>query len=174
MFTQRIRWIPHIVQNFVSGSNVVYAHMLFEQRLLEQSKFPKRPDIGGRAFVVTDPNPPIHFSDLYTVLEQCAYSRLQYHVGFPPELPIPLCMLTPPLFAASSTHTLLDDSVARAAPEDGGLGYRPPITTAEGLCMQVLEFNRNLEQTGREGMQDGVSSVKEAIEMAAVPAPKKL
>lgn len=46
------------------------AHLLYEQRLLELSADASNgtPDIGGQAFNVSDPNPPISFGDMYTAL----------------------------------------------------------------------------------------------------------
>ncbi|KAF2103492.1 NAD(P)-binding protein [Rhizodiscina lignyota] len=191
------QWIDHIIQNFISVSNAVLAHLLYEKRLIDLEKSSNLPDIGGRAFIVTDPNPAIRFGDIYTLLPLTAlskpkffrippitlfvmshlvegYSRLQYYLNWLPEIEQPLCMLTPALFSASCVHTVLDDSAARAAPEAGGLGYRAPVTTAEGLCMQVLEFNKNLENIGSAGIEGGASGVKGAVEKVAVAAPKKM
>jgi hypothetical protein len=181
----------------VSASNVVLAHLLYERRLITLEKPSKLPDIGGRFFNVTDPNPAIRFQDLYLTLEQNAdskpkftlvpplpfflmsylievYDRAVYFFTILPELPQPLCMLTPALFGASNVHAVIDDSVARKAPEEGGLGYRAPMTTADGLCTQVLEFNRTLKETGKDALDDEAKTPKAKIERAAIPAPKKI
>ncbi|KAI5119375.1 hypothetical protein M0805_001051 [Coniferiporia weirii] len=59
-----------------------------------------------------------------------------------PRLPGDLLNLQPSLFALVCVHMLFDDSRARAAPTDGGLGYAPRWTTLQGLCTLVDEFER--------------------------------
>ncbi|KAJ7432885.1 3-beta hydroxysteroid dehydrogenase/isomerase family-domain-containing protein [Mycena galericulata] len=61
-------WIHSVVQNFVYVENVAVAHLLYEQRLIGLSDGGKDPDIGGQAFIVTDPGPPSTYSDVYTTL----------------------------------------------------------------------------------------------------------
>ena len=61
-----------MIQNFVNAENVSIAHLLYEQRLVSPATSDKdktsKVDIGGQSFVVTDPNPPITFSDMYLLL----------------------------------------------------------------------------------------------------------
>ncbi|KAF7136774.1 hypothetical protein CNMCM5793_006243 [Aspergillus hiratsukae] len=87
-------------------------------------------------------------------------------------------MLQPGLFAVSDVHTFADDSRARRAPADGGLGYVAPITTLEGMCKQVLEWNRSV---GKESVAavavrgKGVVSVsEEGVDVNLVVPSKKL
>jgi hypothetical protein len=57
-------------QSFVYVENCSLAHLLYEQRLLELADNASNglPDIGGQAFNISDPNPPIAFGDMYTAL----------------------------------------------------------------------------------------------------------
>ncbi|KAJ7625003.1 hypothetical protein DFH06DRAFT_1229551 [Mycena polygramma] len=61
-------WMNSVVQNFTYVENAAVAHLLYEQRLIELSEGSKNPDIGGQAFVVTDPGPPPTYGDIYFVL----------------------------------------------------------------------------------------------------------
>lgn len=75
-----------------------------------------------------------------------SYALLQYRY-FPrilPPVPKSLVQLQPALFAVSNAHTIADDSRARLAPEKGGLGYAAPVTTLDGMCMEVGAWNRNV------------------------------
>lgn len=60
-------WIPDTVQHFVYVENCSLAHLCYEQCLLEP-RSAGQPDIGGRAFNVTDDGPPIAYRDAYAVL----------------------------------------------------------------------------------------------------------
>ncbi|PWY76280.1 NAD(P)-binding protein [Aspergillus heteromorphus CBS 117.55] len=161
-------WLYPIIQNFVNAENVSLAHLLYEQRLLEHAANPtSRPNCGGQAFVVTDPNPAISFADFYLLL--CTLSKTP--VAFPPVPAIPFLLLSylvewyallqriylpwllppvsgdlaqmqPALFAISTVHVVVDDGRARRAPEEGGLGYNPPISTLYGLCKELGDWNR--------------------------------
>lgn len=50
--------------------NCALAHLLYEQRILDFERHGPAVaiDIGGQAFNITDPNPPVTFGDVYTVL----------------------------------------------------------------------------------------------------------
>ncbi|KAJ5157415.1 uncharacterized protein N7482_008515 [Penicillium canariense] len=160
-------WLAPVIQSFVNAENVSLAHLLYEQRLLEQSQPSSNlPNTGGQAFVVTDPNPAISFGDIYTLLDTLAKTP----VSFPTLQPAPLLLLAylveayvyvqhallpwllprltgdvvqiqPSLFAISDVFCVADDSRARRAPEEGGLGYRPEITTLQGMCKQLVDWN---------------------------------
>lgn len=59
------------MQPFVHGANVALAHLYHEAALLAAvptASSRPRVAIGGRPFVVTDPNPPIAYADLYTAI----------------------------------------------------------------------------------------------------------
>ncbi|KAI0674502.1 NAD-P-binding protein [Trametes maxima] len=50
--------------------------------------------------------------------------------------------LQPSMWALTQVHLIFDDSRARAAPEDGGLGYNGRVTTMEGMCKVASEHVR--------------------------------
>ena len=160
-----------MIQNFVNAENVSLAHLLYEQHLISstQKESTDDNDIGGQSFVVTDPNPPVTFSDIYLLLTTLSktpmhfdlvpaiplfllsylvesYALLQYRYlpRILPPVPKSLVQLQPALFAVSNAHTIVDDSRARLAPEKGGLGYSAPVNTLDGMCMEVGAWNRNV------------------------------
>ncbi|KAI0431021.1 NAD(P)-binding protein [Xylaria sp. FL1042] len=57
-------WVSHIVQSFVHGANVAVAHLQHEAVLASEDAA----RYSGKPFVVTDPNPPITYEDLYTAI----------------------------------------------------------------------------------------------------------
>lgn len=160
-----VTWIPHVVQNFVSGRNVALAHLQFEAALSR----PSMPPCSGRPFNITDPNPPVPFGNLYDAANDLSGSKVK--VVFPPpvfllltahlieawclllaRIPFltrlglkepgqPLVMLQPSVFTAAS-HAIVDDSAARKTVENGGLGYKGVCTTIDGFCEQMLDWSR--------------------------------
>ncbi|KAK2465607.1 hypothetical protein APHAL10511_002499 [Amanita phalloides] len=77
--TTNITWAANTLQSFVYVENVACAHLLYEQRLIDlASPAHTNPDIGGQAFVITDPGPPITFGDLYTVLETLTEGKTHF------------------------------------------------------------------------------------------------
>lgn len=115
---------------------------------------------------MTDPNPAISFGDIYTLLETLSKTP----VSFPTIPPMPLFLLAhliefysiiqfkylpwllpkiqgdldqiqPSLFSISGAFCVADDTRAKQAPELGGLGYNPPLTTLEGMCKQLVDWN---------------------------------
>ncbi|KAJ5846909.1 hypothetical protein N7534_010578 [Penicillium rubens] len=173
-------WARPILQSFVHAENVSIAHLLYEQRLIQQSEpGSKLPNTGGQAFTVTDPNPAIAFEDLYTLLTTLSrtplafpevqplpllvmayfielYTFLQYKYlsWFLPRLSGDIAQLQPSIFSIINVHVFADDSRARLAPEMGGLGYNPPLSTLEGLCRRLVDWNTKAE---REGVEAGTN-----------------
>ncbi|KAL0262499.1 hypothetical protein SLS55_001467 [Diplodia seriata] len=175
-------WIRHIVNPFVYTENVSLAHLLLEQRLITPARDPasgKRVDIGGSAYTVTDPNPPIRYSDIAHLLHTLCVTPVKF-VAVPPALMLvishvvefytllrhrylprilppvagDLALLQPALFAICCVHLSYDDSEARKRPEEGGLGYRAPWTSMEAMCRQVLAWNEEWnEKVGEKGKQ---------------------
>ncbi|KAL2843655.1 hypothetical protein BJY01DRAFT_235595 [Aspergillus pseudoustus] len=170
-------WLSPTIQNFVNAENVSIAHLLYEQRLIEHTASPSTlPNIGGEAFVVTDPNPAITFGDMYLLLSTLATTPIRFpsipplpmlilsHVFewyillrhfYLPWLPEPtneMLQLQPALFGVSNPHVVIDDSRARKSPEQGGLGYEPPLTSLEGLCRQLEHWNRLAAERGAAAM----------------------
>lgn len=189
-----------IIQNFVNAENVSIAHLLYEQRLIEQTpERPHLPNIGGQSFIVTDPNPAISYSDIYLLLPTLAKTPVKFptvnpaplfafsyfvelyavvqHCFLPwlPRVTGDLAQLQPALWAVSTVHTVADDSRARKSPEEGGLGYRAPITTLDGMCKEVYEWNRNLEKNAvRMEGKPSVSVSAEGVDVNMAVPPKKL
>ncbi|CAH0003132.1 unnamed protein product [Clonostachys byssicola] len=159
----RLRWVPHIVQSFVHGANVAVAH-LHHEAVLTTKNCPQ----AGRPFVVTDPNPPITYRDLYNVIKFLSLHSfhvvvlppililllshiIEWYILLPyrymllkhilPEIRGDLKYLQPGLFSIC-THLVVSDSEARKPVEEGGLGYRGVLTTLQGMVWEVLEWNR--------------------------------
>ncbi|KAI1411958.1 NAD(P)-binding protein [Hypoxylon sp. FL1857] len=159
-------WVPHIVQNFVHGANVAIAHLHHEAVLsrpwLESARS------AGRPFVVTDPNPPITYNDLYTAIGTLSvhpfqtikvppvvmlllahaveiYSDLLYEYPLLrkvlPELKGDIRHLKPAIFSIC-THLIAFNDEAGKPVSQGGLGYSGVLTTLEGMTLEILEWNR--------------------------------
>ncbi|OJJ47552.1 hypothetical protein ASPZODRAFT_1712425 [Penicilliopsis zonata CBS 506.65] len=128
---------------------------------------PSLPDIGGQVFVICDLGPAPAFKDIYLLLSTLsitpttfpivpavpmmllaylveAYAFLQYRYlsHFLSPVPSPLHQLQPATLNISQVHVLADDRGARKSPDQGGLGYNPPLTTMDGLCRELAEWNR--------------------------------
>ncbi|CDM33293.1 hypothetical protein DTO013E5_9124 [Penicillium roqueforti] len=170
-------WARPILQSFVHAENVSIAHLLYEQRLIQQSEPGSQlPNTGGQAFTVSDPNPAIAFNDLYTLLTTLSktplsfpevqplpllvmayfiemYTFLQFrYLSWLPRLSGDIGQLQPSLFSIINVHVFADDSRAKLAPEMGGLGYNPPLNTLEGLCRRLVDWNTKAEREGVEVM----------------------
>ena len=164
-----VTWIPHIVQNFVNSRNVALSHLQFEAALAA----PSMPRCAGRTFNVTDLGPPISFADMYLAATSLAATRVTVTPQRPvllflvaraieagclllARLPVltarlgwaepagPIHMLQPAVFNVS-IHTVVDDSAARRSVQEGGIGYKGGCDTMEGLCEELLEWNREHE-----------------------------
>ncbi|KAJ5585126.1 uncharacterized protein N7459_004926 [Penicillium hispanicum] len=195
-------WTRPIIQSFVNAENVSIAHLLYEQRLLEQGQpHSSLPNIGGQSFVVTDPNPAIAFADIYTLLVTLSKTP----VAFPDVPPIPLFLLSylveayvliqykylpwllpklgsnlsqiqPSLFAIADVHCIAEDSRARKAPEHGGLGYNPPLTTLEGMCKQLLDWNAKaeVEKVSVDEKPWPISVTENGLDVSVIAPEKKI
>ena len=131
----------------------------------------------GRPFVVTDPNPPITYNDLYVaistlsihpfraqILQPVVVLCLSYVIEwlqiaphrFPwlkmilPEIKGDARSLQPRIFTIC-THIIGSDAEARKAVSEGGLGYTGVITTLEGIVSEIVEWNR---EHGAEDQSD--------------------
>ncbi|KAK4128858.1 NAD(P)-binding protein [Parathielavia appendiculata] len=134
------------------------------------------PACAGRTFNVTDLGPPPSFADVYCAAQTLSATPVRVTQQNPimlfllahaieawclllARLPFltawfgwrepsgPIHMLQPSVFSVSC-HTLVDDSLARKSVAEGGIGYRGGCTTIEGICEQILEWNR---ENGKEG-----------------------
>ncbi|KAK4451537.1 hypothetical protein QBC34DRAFT_57388 [Podospora aff. communis PSN243] len=165
-------WTSHIVQSFVHGINAAIAHLDFEAILTSprSSRLPQ----AGRPFVVTDPNPPITYSDLYFLIKTLAvtpfrtiplplvpmillsyviegYSllRLKWPILFRVLPPISgdIKHLKPALFTIC-THLVASNDTASRPVKLGGLGFTGVLTTLEGMTQEVVEWNRVHQAVG--------------------------
>ncbi|KAI1756228.1 hypothetical protein F4782DRAFT_537989 [Xylaria castorea] len=168
-------WVAHIAQSFVHGANIAIAHLHHEAALLQ----PSPSTHSGRPFVVTDPNPPITYGDLYLAIKVLSrhsfttvnlppvlmlllshiielYSELRF-MPFPfstlgkllPSLGGDVQHLKPGLWSIA-THLIGSNSEVSKPVSEGGLGYQGVMTTLEGMVLEVLEWNREHEHLGEE------------------------
>jgi len=180
-----------MIQSFTYVENVSYAHLLYEQRLLE-SDFSTKHKLSGEAFLIADDGDPIAYSDLYLALSTLTSNRTQfpqlpaspmlilahlvetYYVlqarfpSFLPEITGDLANLQPSIFDLVTVHLKIDDSRARLPPSEGGLGYRPPWTTLDGVCQLVSDHVKNdgqgeAHQKVGGGIGLGLRSNQEAV-----------
>lgn len=164
-------WASHVVQSFVHGINCAIAHLQFESILAEQGSHAWRQ--AGRPFCITDPNPPIYYGDLYGLLSKLAITPfrlvslppmpfvlvsylVEFYTLLPHRLPSVLARFVPPLSGdikhlqpglfSICTHLVADNADAGMAVGDGGLGYRGALTTLEGMCQELVDWNREQEE----------------------------
>ncbi|KAH7048355.1 putative 3-beta hydroxysteroid dehydrogenase/isomerase family protein [Macrophomina phaseolina] len=184
-----VDWIAHIINPFVYTENVSLAHLLLERYLITPARSTpggEPVDIGGSAFTVTDPNPPIRFGDIARLLctllaspitftpvppivffvlahliEGYALLQFRYARRVLPALKGDLAFLQPALFAICCVHLFYDDGEARKRPEEGGLGYRGAWTSMEAMCQQVLVWNE--EWKARFGGEDMGKKEEESV-----------
>lgn len=169
------------------------AHLDFEAILAspESASSPQ----AGRPFVVTDPNPPVNYRDLYLLIKSLAITPfsivplqpiimvlLSYPIEwyslllakYPllgrmlPELTGEIKHLKPGLFTICA-HLVASNDVASQPVSTGGLGYRGVLTSLEGMTQEVLEWNREHEQTKgeRKAYQSSVSFADEVAKAIA-------
>ena len=160
-------WTSHIVQSFVHAVNVGLAHLDLEAILATSPAAAHLPQ-AGRPYVITDPNPPITYGDLYTLIgalaatpfrtvilppvavlllayavEAYTLARLRWRVAraLLPPLQGDVKHLKPAIFSIC-THLVASDEPAAAPVAAGGLGYTGAITTLQGMAQEVAEWNR--------------------------------
>ncbi|KAJ8087286.1 hypothetical protein PM082_006116 [Marasmius tenuissimus] len=75
----------HSYLNQCNVENCALAHLLYEKRLIDSSG----PDVGGQAFTITDPGPPITWPDCYLALAYFVdhFSKGKAKYGFKPISP---------------------------------------------------------------------------------------
>ncbi|KAI3325706.1 NAD(P)-binding protein [Xylariaceae sp. AK1471] len=171
-------WVSHVVQSFVHGANVAIAHLHHEAALLQPESASSH---SGRPFVVTDPNPPISYTDLYSAIKVLSGHSLttlplppvfmllvshiiELYAELPFQFPI-LGKILPPLqgdvqhlkpgLFSITTHLVASNAEMGKPVSEGGLGYQGVLTTLEGMVLEVLEWNREHEDLGGEGKGRG-------------------
>ncbi|KAH8883372.1 NAD(P)-binding protein [Thozetella sp. PMI_491] len=159
-------WTDHIVQSFVHGCNVAIAHLQFEAVLAtpDAASAPQ----AGRPFIITDPNKPIIYQDLYFLLatlsatgfkkiplppvplllvgyaiEWYQLARLKYPIlgRLLPAMTGDAKHLKPALFSIC-THLFANNAAAARSVAEGGIGYQGVLTTLEGMTQEVVEWNK--------------------------------
>ncbi|CAN8099537.1 unnamed protein product [Discula destructiva] len=172
---------PQTIQSLVSAWNVSLAQLQFEAALVGGgggSRETKMPACAGRPFVVTDPGPPPTWRDWYRAAETLSVTPTEvlilpplvlYLMAVAIEAWISLLMrfpvlkqlglreptgdlvsLQPAIFSAMVYVICVDDQ-ARKSVEDGGFGYRGGVTTLEGVCELIRDWNRSREKLGHGG-----------------------
>jgi nucleoside-diphosphate-sugar epimerase len=177
-------WMYDIVGNFVDARNVSLGHLWYEHALLKELTEAEgvppgcrmRNTVGGQAYAVTDPNPPITYGHLYRLLALLAYPKTP---KFPRIPPIPmLCMgyfieayvmfreglvkeggagrfiakFMPPLsgdliFLQPGTFQIATlNLVYDDSLAREQLGYKSCVNTMRGLVDSVLEWNEKSQQ----------------------------
>ncbi|PSR84425.1 hypothetical protein BD289DRAFT_368568 [Coniella lustricola] len=171
------QWVRNNVQSFVHGVNCALAHLQLEAVLAKPDSY-TAPQ-AGRPFCITDPNPPIYYGDLHNVLSMLARTpfrivtippvlmlllsyavefynllplRVPFLAGSLPRLPGGLVYLEPGLFTIC-THLVGNMNEACKPVEQGGLGYRGVLTTLEGMCQELVDWNREQEEHAKEGLK---------------------
>lgn len=167
-------WVESVVQSFVHGINCALAHLQFEAILAQGPDAAQRPQ-AGRPFCITDPGPPIYYGDMYHAMNNLVLTPfrlvrvppvpmllLSYAIEFYnllparvpalqkvlPRLPGGSAHLQPGLFSIC-THLLTDMREAQRPVAEGGLGYRGVVSTVEGMCQEILDWNLEQEAYAR-------------------------
>jgi hypothetical protein len=187
-----------VVQSFVHGVNCALAHLQLESILAEDGSH-SSPQ-AGRPYCITDPNRPIYYGDLYRLISKLATTPFRL-ISLPPMpfvlfsylveaytllpfyLPGSLARLLPPLpgdikhlqpgLFSICTHLVADNADAGRAVGDGGLGYRGVLTTLEGMCQELVDWNREQEEhaaqaaaAGSDGRPKGVRYFHSSVSLA--------
>lgn len=96
--------------------------------------------------------------EFYTLLPYRLPSSL---APFIPPLSGDIKHLQPGLFSIC-THLVADNADAGMAVSDGGLGYRGVLTTLEGMCQELVDWNREQEEHAAQAalVADGTKGVR--------------
>ncbi|KAH7107863.1 NAD(P)-binding protein [Auriculariales sp. MPI-PUGE-AT-0066] len=179
-------WTSKIIQNVVYVENCSIGHLCAEAALLSPNS---RAD--GRAYYLTDQNGPnrsIAYGDLYRSLNvltagRCsfpplhaglvftmahfieAYHLLRARLPVLPQLPGDILLLQPATFMLVTAHVWFDDSAARQSVHEGGIGYRTPYTSLQGIIWTALQHEKERSLGGvtrpsiNYGLGDGPTNV---------------
>jgi len=137
--------------------NVALAHLLYDDALASAE-----PDLGGKSFTVTDPNPAIQFSDMYQLLSTLTPFRVQIVPAVPllilahlieayctvrrdisfvgrmlPAIPHPTSQMQPNTIQIANSHQFANNEEISKPLKEGGLGYKGIYTSMDGMCTQV-------------------------------------
>lgn len=159
------RWTSHVIQPYAHGANVAVAHLQHEAALTRGSDCPQ----AGRPFVVTDPNPPIRYVDMYTASATLSVHpfrvfvlapvpalllshAIEWYCLLPYRLPRWLGRWVPPVrgdarwlkpgLFSICTHLVASNADIARPLDEGGLAYRGVLTTLDGMTQEIMEWNR--------------------------------
>lgn len=178
-------WPPELCHLPLTVFHTAIAHLDFEAILASPDSF-KLPQ-AGRPFVITDPNPPIEYGDLYFLIKTLAITR--FHViPVPPIVMVFLsyvieaytllrlkgpwlqCVMPPivgdikhlkPAIFSICSHLVASNDEASEPVAGGGLGYAGVLTTVEGMVQEVVEWNHIHRTTNDVRFQSSVSLADE-------------
>lgn len=163
-------WIAGVVSNFVNAQNVSIGHLAYENAILNKT------NPGGKAYCVTDPNPPLQYSHLYETLITCAHPLTpisfkpvphimmllisymveayvllrHYYLPFLPPVDGDLTFLQPATFQLCTVNLVFTDTDAQKE-----IGYRAPIDSKEGFALAVVDWNKKIEENARKKIDAG-------------------
>jgi hypothetical protein len=184
-------WLGHVVCNFVNAVNVSIAHLQYEHRLVSPISA-KNPDIGGRGYVVCDPDGPKTYGDLYLALSSLAHPHTPVKFSYMspvlalliahaiegyilfrhryatwlPELKGDITAMQPATLNVCTAHLVYDDSKSKEE-----LGFKAPLSTLEGVALQVLDWNTKQEMKDKRGEKEGdLKAPKIVVPLAAEAA----
>ena len=151
----------------------------------------------GRPFVITDPNGPITYGDLYfliSTLSATPFRTVLLHpilmvlIAYPIEwysLLLLTCPFLRPFLPAISgdakhlkpaifsicTHLIASSSAASRPVEEGGIGYQGVLTTLEGMIQEVLDWNLEHMHAGasKKTYTSSVSLAEEIQKLGCAP-----
>ena len=183
-------WLAGVVTHFVDARNVSLGHLWYEDALLKEAAGEKtgKECVSGKAYAITDPNPPATYGDLYRLFTLLAHPSTP--CNFPAVPPIPLLLvayvveayslllrrwggvlgkvlpapkgdlaaLQPAIYYMCTAHFIYDDEMAIRE-----LGYRGAVGTLRGLLDSVVEWNGKVE--AKLKAKDGKSSIEERDRM---------
>lgn len=177
-------WIPAVPVNFVSAENVSIGHLAYENAVLKDSS------LGGRAYCVMDPNPPVTYGHLYTLMKTLvnpltpvnfpyvshlpvlfvsymveAYNLIRHrYLNFLPPVTGDLAILQPGIFNVCTLHVLFTDTKAKEE-----IGYRGAIETLEGFAADLADWNQKWEDLSKAKIEQGKAAEVEGQEGTEMP-----
>ncbi|CAK7274907.1 hypothetical protein SEPCBS119000_006413 [Sporothrix epigloea] len=190
-------WAYPVVSSFVHGMNCSAAHLHFEAVLADprSSTTPQ----AGRPFVVTDPNPPIQFCDLWFAVEKLGVTpfrtmplvpvqmlllsyAIEAYINLPLRLPLLKNILPPitgdlkhlqPALFSIVTHLYATNVPIGKSVKEGGLGYRGLVTTMDGVAQELLDWNLEHKGVDNSAWTKYRSSVSMAAELEQIGVTAK-
>ncbi len=176
------------------GANCAVAHLHFEAVLAKSGSASSAQ--AGRPYIVTDDDRPLRYGDIWFLLETLSVTPfrtvalqpvmillLSYvieayslaPVRFPllrkvlPVLRGDVKHLKPALFTVTTHAYATNEAVGRPVSE-GGLGYKGLVTTLEGMCQELVDWNQDHADMAKGVQNKYVNSVALADEIEKLRA----